>query len=355
MHTFRPRALTSLSLATLATATLIAAGGAAQAAERAKPDVRVISACFSVKTGKIRIVKNVDRCRRGEDHIRWIRGADRNRGPQGEAGASGASGAVGATGAAGPVGPTGSAGAAGATGGIGPAGPIGPAGATGATGAAGTAGGVGPAGATGAIGPAGATGAVGPAGPTGATGATGDVGPAGPAGSGAMLSSSSGAAVTTTTVLGGMGNTVTVLPINGTGSVSGVSIVGGTIDATGNGIAGLAQPITGDRTLTGIDGYFTNSVAMALIGTTLGLEVQLWTSSTPNNIFAPVPGATCTLGPSLTGILAIGAVADCTTTGLAVPLTNQTQAILVVRADITAGLDMVTALSGYWSAGLKLS
>ncbi|WGX94229.1 hypothetical protein [Nocardioides sp. L-11A] len=350
MTSFRPRALATLSLATLATATLIGSGGPAQAADRAKPETRVISACFSVKTGKIRIVKNVKRCRPNEDHIRWTRGLDRNRGPQGATGVSGPAGPAGSAGAPGPTG---------ATGGIGPAGPTGPAGAPGPTGAAGTAGSIGPAGPTGpagAPGPTGPTGAVGPTGPTGAAGVAGPTGPTGPAGAGTMLSSSSGpAAAITTTVLGGIGNTAAVLPISGTGSVNGVPIVGGMIDATGSGVAGLAQPITGDRTLTGIDGYFTNNVAMSLVGTTLTAELQLWTSSTPNNVFTPVPGASCTLAPSFTGILAIGEVANCTTTGLSIPLTNQTQAILVVRSDITAGLDTVTTLSGYWSAGLKLS
>ncbi|MFI5428621.1 hypothetical protein [Aeromicrobium sp. UC242_57] len=46
---------------------------------------------------------------------------------------------------------------------------------------------------------------------------------------------------------------------------------------------------------------------------------------------------------------------NCTTTGLSIPITNQTQAILVVRSDVVAGLDTTTTLNGYWSAGLTLS
>jgi hypothetical protein len=92
-----------------------------------------------------------------------------------------------------------------------------------------------------------------------------------------MLSSSSGQIATTTTGPGGVSSTVAVLPISGAGSVSNVSIVGGTIDATTSAVAGLAQPIT-----------------------------------------------------------------------------NQTQAILVVRSEAT-GIQTMTTLNGYWSAGLTLS
>jgi BclB C-terminal domain-containing protein len=160
---------------------------------------------------------------------------------------------------------------------------------------------------------------------------------------------------TTTTVIGGAGNTVAVLPISGAGSVSNVSIAGGTIDATNSAIAGLAQPITGDHTLTSLDGYFTNTSAMSLVGSTLQLRVELWTSSTPDNVFTPVPGASCTLAPALTGVIAIGIVTNCATTGLSIPITNQTQAILVVRSNVVAGLDTTSTLNGYWSAGLTLS
>jgi BclB C-terminal domain-containing protein len=169
-----------------------------------------------------------------------------------------------------------------------------------------------------------------------------------------MLSSSSGQTATTTTTLGGAGNTVAVLPLSGSGSVSNVSLVGGMIDATNSPIAGLAQPITGDRVLSGIDGYFTNTSALSLVGSTLRLRVQLWTSSTPDNVFTPVPGASCTLAPGLTGIVSLGTVTNCTSAGLAIPLTDQTQGILVVSSQVAAGIDVSTALTGYWSAGLSL-
>ena len=366
MPTSRSRALASLSIATLALTTVIGTGGTAVAADRTKQDARVIRACLNPETGKTRIIHKTTRCKRSEVRVTWVRGkrgpqgakgAPGAAGPAGAAGANGAAGATGATGATGAPGVAGPTGATGATGGIGPAGPTGPVGLTGATGSTGidgNAGATGPVGPQGEIGPIGPIGVTGPAGATGPTGATGPAGPAGTGGSGTMLSSSTGQMVTTTASLSPSASTVAVLPISGAGSVGNVSVASGTIDATNSAIAGLAQPITGDRTLTGIDGYFTNTTGQTLVGSTLTLTVQLWTSTAPGNVFTPVPGATCTLTPALTGIVGSGFVTSCTTTGLSIPLTNQTQAILVARSDV-AGLAQNVTLQGYWSAGLNLS
>ena len=414
VSTSRPRALVSLSLATFALTTVFAGGGAAVAAE-SRPDARIIKACVDLDSGQLRIVPKIAQCRPGEKPLRWIRRDEGPRGPRGQQGetgptgatgatgatgttgaigangatgatgangATGATGANGATGAAGTTGATGATGATGltgATGGIGPAGPTGPVGApgptgaTGATGAPGVVGQIGPVGptgppgligatgttgATGATGPAGATGPIGPIGATGPTGAPGQAGVDGrdgANGSGAMLSSSSGLAPsTTTTTLGGIVNTVAVLPISGAGSLS-VVPVGDQIDARGpGGVAGLAQPITGNRALTGMTGTFTSSSPVSLVGTTLQLKVQVWTSTTPGGAFTPLPGATCLLAPAVTGVVSVGFVASCTTPGLSIPLANQNQAILVVSSEVQ-GLDLATNLTGFWSAGLTLS
>ncbi|MCW2832081.1 MAG: BclB C-terminal protein [Nocardioides sp.] len=79
-------------------------------------------------------------------------------------------------------------------------------------------------------------------------------------------------------------------------------------------------------------------------------RVQPWTSSNQSNYFSPVPGATCT---TPVDISFPGSIAHCSATGLSVPLTNQTQAILVVRSENRSGLP--EDLFGYWSAGLQLS
>ena len=177
----RRRLVPALSLASLALTTVVGTAGAAEAAPK-----RIISACYNVDTGRIRVVESIADCRPAESHIRWKRGGkdDRKgaRGPRGLAGPAGAQGATGATGAAGAAG---AQGPQGATGGIGPVGATGPAGPTGAAGATGAAGVTGAAGATGATGPTGPTGVTGPTGPTGPTGVTGPTGATGATGAAA--------------------------------------------------------------------------------------------------------------------------------------------------------------------------
>ena len=70
MTSTRRRLVPVLSLASLALTTVIGTAGAAEAAPR-----RVISACYSVETGKIRIVESIADCRPAESHIRWSRPA----------------------------------------------------------------------------------------------------------------------------------------------------------------------------------------------------------------------------------------------------------------------------------------
>ncbi|WP_300682545.1 collagen-like protein, partial [Nocardioides sp.] len=113
MSTTSLRRTAALSLSTIAL-TGIVTTGLSQPAE-ASPR-RVISACFSVETGKLRIVSSITKCRASEDHIRWVRGgkaSTRARGPKGATGAKGAQGATGAVGARGAIGPAGPVGATG--------------------------------------------------------------------------------------------------------------------------------------------------------------------------------------------------------------------------------------------------
>ncbi|UUW92261.1 hypothetical protein [Pimelobacter simplex] len=77
------RLLAYLSVVALTLATLAGTAGAVEAAPQGK-GVRVISACFNVTTGKIRVVPSVKDCRPAESHIRWKRGGkDLRGGPRG--------------------------------------------------------------------------------------------------------------------------------------------------------------------------------------------------------------------------------------------------------------------------------
>jgi hypothetical protein len=141
-----------------------------------------IHACYSKRTGLLRLAR---RCARAERALVWsLPGRRGKRGAGGPSGRPGTLGAFGENGAQGPTGPTGPAGStrsgpSGALGVIGATGPTGPAGSSGRSGQAGASGQAGP---TGAAGPAGSSG-IGPTGPTGPTGATGITGATGPQGS----------------------------------------------------------------------------------------------------------------------------------------------------------------------------
>ncbi len=104
-----------------------------------------------------------------------------------------------------------------------------------------------------------------------------------------------------------------------------------------------------DGTITSIAAYLSTAVALALVGTDLIVQAQLYSSPTPNDSFAPVAGAVVTL-PALTGVINIGDIASGITTGLSIPVHRADKA--AARLLLTAtGLSLVNTLVGYASAG----
>lgn len=274
-------------------------------------------------------------------------------GPQGPAGVAGSQGGVGPAGTPGAAGAQGPAGATGVTGATGAAGPAG--GATGATGATGSTGAVGAAGVTGATGAAGIAGVTGATGATGIAGVTGSTGVTGATGSGAIIPFASGGPAILTTVLGGLVGTTSLIGFGS--SATGVSILGGTIDLTGTIVGPLinfAFSVPRDGVITSIAAYFSTTAALALVGSTVTITAQLFSSPTPDNAFTAVPGAVVTLAPPLTGIIALGSISNGITTGLAIPVTAQTRLLLVFSATAT-GLSLVNTVVGYASGGVNIT
>jgi len=284
-------------------------------------------------------------------------------GNTGTAGATGPTGPTGNTGATGPTGPTGITGDTGATGATGPTGPTGNTGATGPTGPTGLTGNTGATGATGPTGPTGdtgATGATGPTGPTGNTGATGPTGntgatgPTGPTGSGAMIPFASGNTVALTTIAGGLAGIPGFIGFGN--SALGITTLGSTIDLTGSTGTSLdfAFSVPRSGTITSIAAYFSTTVALALVGSTITITAQLYSSTTPDNTFTPVAGTAVTLSPALTAIIAAGTVSNAILTGLSIPVTAQTRLLMVFSAT-AAGLSLLNTVDGYASAGVNLT
>ncbi|MNI07990.1 Endoglucanase precursor [compost metagenome] len=285
-------------------------------------------------------------------------GIQGNKGDTGAAGTPGAKGDKGDTGATGAVGPQGLQGLQGIIGIPGTAGAKGDKGDTGLTGSAGAKGDKGDTGLTGPAGAKGDKGDTGTPGTPGTPGAKGDKGDPGEPGEtytgGAIIPFASGKPIVMTTILGGLKGTGSLL---GFGSFEpGVSLVGGTIDLTGSGGTNLNYAFSVPRsgTITSISAYFSNSVALALIGTSVTITAQLYESKTPNNIFTAVPGASVTLAPAITGIASIGAISNGITTGLSIPVTAESRYIMVYYAT-ASGLSLITTVTGYASAGVNIN
>jgi BclB C-terminal domain-containing protein len=139
----------------------------------------------------------------------------------------------------------------------------------------------------------------------------------------------------------------------GFGSNDTALIVGGLIDTTG--ITSLTFSMPRDGVITSMAAYYSVAVAVSLIGSTVTITAQLYSSPTPNDSFAPVTGATVTLAPPLTGAVIVGTNSSGLTTGLSIPVTAGTRLMFVLSADVTDGIDLATILTGFASGGLTIT
>lgn len=171
---------------------------------------------------------------------------------------------------------------------------------------------------------------------------------------GAIIPYASGLPVTLTTVLDGLFNTSALIGFGN--SISGISTAGGSIDLTGAGgtLLNFAFSAPRDGTITSIAAYFSTTVALSLIGSTVTITARLYSSTAPNNSFSPIPTAVVTLNPSLSGLISIGTISHGITQGLSIPVTTETRLLMVFSANVTAGLDIAAIIAGYASAGVNI-
>jgi len=168
----------------------------------------------------------------------------------------------------------------------------------------------------------------------------------------AIIPYASGTPVEMTTAIGSPGNTSVV----GFGSsASGIAMTGNTIDLTGGtGVDrnyAFSMPQAG--TIESISAYFSTTAPLMLVGSTVTIIAQLYSSTTPDNIFTPVPGAVVTLAPFLTGIISTGNTTKGITTGLKIPVNPQTR-LLMVYSVTAAGLILNNTVKGYASGGMSI-
>jgi BclB C-terminal domain-containing protein len=132
-------------------------------------------------------------------------------------------------------------------------------------------------------------------------------------------------------------------------------LLGNTLDLTGAAgtLLNFAFSVPRDGIITSIAAYFSTTAAVTLIGTTVTIYAQLFSSTTPDNTFTAVPGTQVILSPSLNGLITIGQISNALLTGLAVPVTAGTRLLLAfyITAD---GATLINTVAGYGSAGITI-
>jgi len=184
----------------------------------------------------------------------------------------------------------------------------------------------------------------------------GPPGPPGPPGSGAIIPFASGTPSVLTTVLDGTLGTSSLIGFGN--SANGVSIVGGAIDLTGAGgtLLNMAFSVPRAGTITSISAFFSTTLALDLLGSTITITAQLFRSPAPaTNIFTPIPGASVTLSPGLTGVVGVGTISQGNTSGLAIPVFPGDRLLMVFSAVETGGVPIAATVAGYASAGVAIS
>ena len=219
---------------------------------------------------------------------------------------------------------------------------------------------MGPQGVTGPQGVQGVTGPIGPQGPKGCqgddgpTGATGPTGPTGAAGTGAIIPFASGLPVSMTTIAGGLAGIPAYIGFGS--SVQGLTILGSTINITNAGgtLSNFAFQVPRNGIITSFSAFFSTTLAISLVGSTVTIRAQIYQSATPDNVFSPIAGTLVNLTPSLAGVISVGTLANGSLTGLNIPVTAQTRLMLVFSAT-ASGLSLINTVAGYASAGLSIN
>ena len=209
-------------------------------------------------------------------------------------------------------------------------------------------------GATGATGATGADGVTGATGATGADGATGATGATGVAGTGAIIPFASGLPISVTTIAGGLAGLPAFVGFGN--SAQGLTLLGTSIDITNASgtLSNFAFQVPRAGIITAFSAFFSTTVALSLIGSTVTVNAQIYQSATPNNVFTPIAGTLISLTPSLTGAISVGTLLNGALTGLNIPVTAQTRLMLVFSAT-ASGLTLVNTVAGYASAGLAIN
>lgn len=171
-----------------------------------------------------------------------------------------------------------------------------------------------------------------------------------PANTGSIIPFSSG--VTTallTSIAGGLVGTASLVGF-GT-AIPGVSVAGNTIDLSGVITEAFSVPRAGN--ITAISASFTTLLGLALVGTTVTINAQVFRAPAGSNVFTAT-GASVDLIPPLTGTVAIGDTSSATASLAPIPVAAGDRLLMVFTIS-ASGLDLVQTVTGTASAGITIS
>ncbi len=169
---------------------------------------------------------------------------------------------------------------------------------------------------------------------------------------GTIIPFASGAPVTLEAFLGGLTGPGGIIGFGN--SASGLGLLGGgPIDLSGllgASMINMAFSVPRDGTITSMAGYFSNTIPLSMIGSTLTITAQLYQSTAPDNTFTLIPGAVVTLTP-YPGIIPAGTPASGISSGLNIPVTAGSRLLLGFFASSSGSPAILT---GYASAGVEI-
>ncbi|MEH7461152.1 exosporium glycoprotein BclB-related protein, partial [Bacillus thuringiensis] len=174
----------------------------------------------------------------------------------------------------------------------------------------------------------------------------GDTGPQGVTGSSAIIPYASGGPATLNTVVVGV-NTGTILGFGS--SFAGVNVSGATITLAPGSVLDFAFVMPRAGTITSLSGFFSATAALALLPSSVNVQMQIYVAPASSNIFSPA-GTVLAL-PSFT-LLSIGdTFANIQAQSISVSAQDK---ILLVVSTNTQGISLLTTVAGFASAGITI-
>ncbi|GAB3996679.1 hypothetical protein GCM10028807_39850 [Spirosoma daeguense] len=170
-----------------------------------------------------------------------------------------------------------------------------------------------------------------------------------PSSGGTIIPYASGLPITIATLPGGSVGTVASLGFGS--SVSALVPIGGNIVLSIQANSAFSIPRNG--TITSLSAYFSASLLTLVSSGSATVTAQLYQSTTPNNTFSPIPGATVVF-PPFTSTISIGTTRNGITNGLNIPVTAGTRVMLVYSVT-ASGITLPITVVGHASAGVSIN